>query len=47
MFIWNLIRTDRGGQALLAVLVILVVAVPLLNSLPVDNPLPCRPIVSL
>lgn len=39
MFIWNLIKNDRGGQAMLAVLLILMAAVPLLNGLAADHPL--------
>lgn len=39
MFLWNLIKNDRGGQAMLAVLLILMAAVPLLNGLAADHPL--------
>ncbi|QEW07997.1 urea ABC transporter permease subunit UrtC [Nitrincola iocasae] len=37
--LWNLIKQDRGGQVLLALLVLAIILVPLLNGLPTDHPL--------
>ena len=39
MFLWNLIKQDRGGQVLLALLALAIIIVPILNSLPSDHPL--------
>ena len=39
MAIWNLLKDDRGGQILLALIALAVVLVPLLNSLPADSAL--------
>lgn len=37
--LWKLIREDRGGQILLLMLLLAIIAVPLLNGLPADHPL--------
>ncbi|KGK40881.1 amino acid ABC transporter permease [Nitrincola sp. A-D6] len=37
--LWNLIKQDRGGQVLLALLVLAIILVPILNGLPTDHPL--------
>ncbi|MCB1864272.1 MAG: urea ABC transporter permease subunit UrtC [Chromatiales bacterium] len=39
MFMMRLLRNDRGGQIMLAVLLLVAVGVPVLNSLPPDDPL--------
>ncbi|RAU18968.1 urea ABC transporter permease subunit UrtC [Nitrincola tibetensis] len=39
MMLWNLIKEDRGGQILLLLLAIAIIAVPMLNALPPDHAL--------
>ena len=39
MFVFKILKGDRGGQLFLLVLLAVMVAVPVMNSLPADNPL--------
>jgi len=39
MFLWRIMKDDRGGQILLALLALAIVLVPILNSLPTDSAL--------
>jgi len=39
VFLTRILKGDRGGQVFLLILLVVLVAVPVLNGLPADNPL--------